>query len=82
MKKNSQIHFFIETDILESLKLKAKDEGITLSKLCREKLREYGLLIKVFETLEKINNKISKEEEILHLMKIRIISCRKNLMEY
>jgi len=59
MKKNSQIHFFIETDILESLKLKAKEEGITVSKMCREKLREYGLLVKVLEVLEEIKKNVS-----------------------
>ena len=59
MKKNSQIHFFIETDILESLKLKAKEEGITVSKMCREKLREYGLLVKVLEVLEELKKKVS-----------------------
>ena len=59
MNKNSQIHFYIETDVLNILKAKAKEEGITVSKLCREKLREYGLLVKVFEVLEEIKKKVS-----------------------
>ena len=59
MKKNSQIHFYIETDVLNILKAKAKEEGITISKLCREKLREYGLLVKVFEVLEEIKKRIT-----------------------
>ena len=59
MKKNSQIHFYIETDVLNILKSKAKEEGITISKLCREKLREYGLLVKVFEVLEEIKKRVS-----------------------
>ena len=59
MNKNSQIHFYIETDVLNILKSKAKEEGITISKLCREKLREYGLLVKVFEVLEEIKKKVS-----------------------
>lgn len=60
MNKNSQIHFFIETDILEILKKQASEEGITLSKLCREKLRDYGILIELQKTLQNINEKISK----------------------
>jgi len=61
MNKNSQIHFYIETDVLNILKAKAKEEGITISKLCREKLREYGLLVKVFEVLEEIKKKVSTQ---------------------
>ena len=61
MKKNSQIHFFIETDVLNILKAKAKEEGVTISKLCREKLREYGLLVKVLEVLEEIKKKVSTQ---------------------
>ena len=68
MNKNSQIHFYIETEVLKILKARALEENITLSKLCREKLRDYSLLVKLQETLDKINNKISKEEKILHLL--------------
>lgn len=38
MKKNSQIHLFIETNVLENLKKQAEEEEKTFSKLCREKL--------------------------------------------
>ncbi len=69
MNKNSQIHFYIETNILEDLKKRASDAGVTLSKLCREKLREYSLLVKLYETLENINSKISQEKKILELLK-------------
>jgi len=69
MNKNSQIHFYIETPILQDLKKRAEEEGITISKLCREKLRDYSLLASLQETLENINRKISKEERILNLLK-------------
>jgi len=78
MKKNSQIHFYIETEVLRNLKLQASKEGITISKLCREKLREYSLLIKLYETLEEISHKISKEEKILNLLKWSLKSKLKN----
>lgn len=72
MNNNSQIHFYIETEVLKILKAKALEEKITLSKLCREKLRDYSLLVRMIETLDNINNKISKEEKILRLLKIAI----------
>jgi hypothetical protein len=74
MIKNSQIHFYIETNILQDLKKQAEEGGITLSKLCREKLRDYSLLVRLQETLNRINEKISKEEKILNLLKIKIKS--------
>jgi hypothetical protein len=72
MNKNSQIHFYIETELLNILQARASEENITLSKLCREKLRDYSLLMRLQETLDNINNKISKEEKILRLLKIAI----------
>jgi hypothetical protein len=72
MRKNSQIHFYIETDVLKTLKIQAINEGITLSKLCREKLRDYSILSKLQETLDEINKKISKEEKILDLLNLGI----------
>lgn len=72
MNKNSQIHFYLETSVLQELKKIAVGEGITISKLCREKLRDYSLLAKLQETLNHINEKISKEREILNLLKLSI----------
>jgi len=57
---------------LQDLKKQADEEGITLSKLCREKLRDYSLLAKLQETLNHINEKISKEEKILNLLKLSV----------
>ena len=74
MNKNSQIHFYIETPILQDLKKRAEEEGITISKLCREKLRDYSLLASIHATLEHINRKISEEEKILNLLKVAVKS--------
>jgi hypothetical protein len=77
MNKNSQIHFYIETPILQDLKRQAGEEGITVSKLCREKLRDYSILSRLQDTLEHINRKISKEEKILNLLKVAVkANCR------
>ncbi len=72
MNKNSQIHFYIETSILQDLKRRASQEGITISKLCREKLRDYSLLASLQETLNNMNRKIAKESRILNLLKIAL----------
>jgi len=74
MNKNSQIHFYLETEVLKILKSRASQEGITLSKLCREKLRDYSLLVKLQDTLDNINHKISKEEKILNLLQLSLKS--------
>ena len=74
MNKNSQVHFYIETSVLRDLKIHASQEGITFSKLCREKLRDYSILARLQDTLEHINHKISKEEKILNLLKLSIKS--------
>ena len=38
MKKNSQIHLFIETPELDKLKRESKELGLTISELCRRKI--------------------------------------------
>ena len=43
MKKNNQLHIFIETRLLNALKKEADDEGISLSELSRSKLRKKTL---------------------------------------
>jgi len=39
MKKNAQIHMWLESDLLENLKKQASDNNISLGDLCRQKLR-------------------------------------------
>ncbi|MDH3353451.1 MAG: hypothetical protein OEL87_03315 [Nanoarchaeota archaeon] len=39
-KKNSHLHFAIETSVVNRLKNEASCENISLSELCRRKLRE------------------------------------------
>ncbi len=60
MKKNSQIHLLIETEVIEKLKRQAQEEGISFSSLCRKKLKENSHL----ERLEIIIGKIYKLQEI------------------
>ena len=44
MKKNSQIHILIETEIKQKLEKEAEEKKITLSELCRKKLKKIIIL--------------------------------------
>jgi len=41
--KNSQLHFYLETAFYNKLKKQAKERGITISELCRKRLREHEI---------------------------------------
>ena len=58
-KKNSQIHFVIETSLKEILEREAQLEEISLAELCRKKLRHNSRLVKIEFMLEKLNNKLT-----------------------
>ena len=59
MKKNSQIHLFIETEVLHILKKQADEEDITISELCRQKLRECSRLARIEIILEDLRKKLN-----------------------
>jgi len=61
MKKNSQIHLWIETEILLKLKKRAEDKGITLAEYCRLKLRENSKLNRIEFLLEEIKKAVLKK---------------------
>ena len=59
-KKNTKIHFVIETSTKELLVREAQMQEVSLAELCREKLKRNSRLIKIEMMLEEIN-KILKE---------------------
>lgn len=59
MKKNSQIHLFIETDLLEDLKKQAREQEKSFSELCREKLIGSPKLARMEMMLEDISKKLN-----------------------
>jgi hypothetical protein len=61
MKKNCQLHLFLESDLLERLRQEADNNQLSISELCRQKLREYSGLIKIELMLENLleNRKMS-----------------------
>lgn len=62
-KKNSQIHFVIETSLKEVLEREAKLEEISLAELCREKLRRNSRLVRIEFMLEKLNKKLIENKQ-------------------
>ena len=69
MKKNAQIHFYLETDLLNSLKKRSNDEGFTISGFCRKKLRE----IPQFTRMESIMLEIDRKLNIILGSKLKFI---------
>jgi len=67
MKKNSQIHLYINSDFIDYLKRQAVLEGISFSELCRRKLDEYSRLARIEYTLEEINRKLSRRKNERYL---------------
>ncbi|VVB83899.1 Uncharacterised protein [uncultured archaeon] len=57
MKKNNQLHIFVETKLLNTLIEEAQKEEISLSELCRSKLRRKPQLDRIEEKVEKILKK-------------------------
>ena len=51
MKKNTQIHLLIETNLFEKLKKEAEESSVSFAEYCRIKLRENSKLKKIEEML-------------------------------
>ena len=64
MVKNSHLHIVVETDFLESLKRQAKDRGISVSELCRQKLSDNIQLDKIEFLLRKLLQKNERQNRI------------------
>ena len=54
MNKNSKIHLWIETELFEALKKQALEQGISLSDICRQKLKYNSQLDRIEMMIGKI----------------------------
>ena len=54
MRKTSKIHFWIETEARQFIEKQAREEGLTISNYCRNKLKEDSDILKIKNMLEKI----------------------------
>ncbi len=52
--KNSKIIFHLETSLKDKVKLEAFEEGVSISELCRQRIREKPRLIRIELMLEKL----------------------------
>lgn len=50
-KKNSQIHLLLETDLMDRLRTEAKEKQITISEVCRQKIRDSDELCDIMKSL-------------------------------
>ena len=60
MKKNSQLHISLGTELLVFLQLEAEEKGLCLSEYCRQKLRENFY----FEDMKSMLNKLLEKNGI------------------
>lgn len=61
MKKNSQIHIWLETELKEKIERQAQEDNISLGELCRQRLRENSKLVKIEMMLNELITKLKKE---------------------
>jgi DNA-binding Xre family transcriptional regulator len=59
MKKNSQIHLFVEACILDNLKKEAELHSISISEMCRKKLKSNPKIDKIEFMLESICKRLN-----------------------
>lgn len=57
MKKNSNLHIVLETELLDKLKQEAEEKDLLLSELCRHKLRQNDQLNRIEFMIEQILGK-------------------------
>jgi predicted HicB family RNase H-like nuclease len=57
MKKNSQIHLWLETELKEKLMKEAEEKRLSLNEFCLQKLRENSQLDRIEGMLEEIVNR-------------------------
>jgi hypothetical protein len=68
MKKNSKIHFWVETELKKKIERQAKENGLSVSEYCRDIIKENYKLSNLEKMMKKMiflleNRKIYKEEK-------------------
>jgi hypothetical protein len=59
MKKNSEIHLKLETDLFERIKKQAIEEGITISEVCRRRIKENSQLTRLEFLIGDLNKRLN-----------------------
>lgn len=71
MRKNSKVHFWIETEIKQALEKRAYGDGLTISQYCRNRLNDADKISSIEGMVKKIlfllqNRKVYKGVHILN----------------
>jgi hypothetical protein len=61
MRKNSEIHLKLETELFEKIKKQALDDSVSISELCRRKIKDAPQLSKIEFLLTDISGKINAQ---------------------
>lgn len=62
MKKNAQIHIWLETELKELLEKQAQEAKISLNELCRQKLIESPPLVRIEYNLKKLTSILENKD--------------------
>ncbi len=62
MKKNSQLHLHLETELFERLKRESEQNFLTVAEWCRVKLRNGDYLKEMLLVLKNIERKVYSKE--------------------
>ncbi len=57
MKKNHDLHFFVEKELKEKLQKEADEKRISLAEHCRQKLNEDSQLTRIEIAIEKLSKR-------------------------
>ena len=64
MRKNAQIHIFVETSVLDKLKEESREIGVPLSELCRQKIKvSPGKIERLERAIERLEKLAIKSEQ-------------------
>ncbi len=70
MKKNSQIHLYLETELINNLKKQAETNKISISELCRRKLKDIPQLERMESLLAGIAVKLKCSTKFIQEVKM------------
>ena len=65
MGKNAHLHVVLDTEFLENLKQQARQRGISVSELCRQKISNNLQLDKIEHTVELILKKMKDKWNLI-----------------
>ena len=69
MTKNSQIHIYLETELVNNIRKQAKDCNMRISKFCQLKLIGDSQLIKIESLIKELDKKLNTQLNLMREVK-------------